>query len=116
MCGYPFMLLTEYLKQHPMKAWRLKVAAAGRCENCSNEFPQVILEIHVIGSSPDTESAGSDLGETSPAPLPGMSAFVPFRAGGGVAAAGTRSSQIAEGQEDDEGDTWLPATAVCASR
>ena len=61
MSGYPFMLLKEYLKKHPIKAWRLKVAAAGRCENCSNEFPQVILEIHVIGSPPATECACSDL-------------------------------------------------------
>jgi hypothetical protein len=55
------MLLTEYLKKHPVKAWRLKVAAGGWCENCSNEFPQFILEIHVIGSPPDTESVCSDL-------------------------------------------------------
>ena len=32
-----------------------------RCENCSNEFSQVLLEIHVIGNPPDTDSAGSDL-------------------------------------------------------
>lgn len=61
MCGYPFMLLTEYLKKHPMKAWQLKVAAAGRCENCSNEFPQVILKIYAIENPLCTDSAGSDL-------------------------------------------------------
>jgi len=55
------MLLSEYLKEHPVKARRISVATGGRCENCSNEFPPIILEIHIIGNPPDFGAAGSDL-------------------------------------------------------
>lgn len=55
------MLLSEYLKEHPVKARRILIATGGRCENCSNEFPQVILAIHIIGNPPDIGAAGSDL-------------------------------------------------------
>jgi hypothetical protein len=55
------MLLSEYLKEHPVKARRLTIATGGRCENCSNEFTPVILEIQIIGTSPDFEDEGRDL-------------------------------------------------------
>lgn len=55
------MLLSEYLKEHPVKARRILIATGGRCENCSNEFPLVILAIHIIGNPPDIGAAGSDL-------------------------------------------------------
>jgi hypothetical protein len=55
------MLFSEYLKEHPMKARRLIMATGGRCENCSNEFPLVLLEIHIIGNPPDIGTAGRDL-------------------------------------------------------
>ncbi len=55
------MLLSEYLTEHPAKARRILIATGGRCENCSYEFPPVILEIHIIGNPPDIGAAGSDL-------------------------------------------------------
>ncbi len=51
----------EYLNEHPEKARRLKQATGGRCENCSNPFPPAVLEIHLIGKSPETGVAGQDL-------------------------------------------------------
>lgn len=52
------MLFSGYLKEHPRERWRLILAAGGRCENCSNRFPPLMLEIHRIG---DPETAGRDL-------------------------------------------------------
>jgi hypothetical protein len=55
------MQLSGYLKEHPLKSWKLRRATGGRCENCSNEYSPVILEIHIIGNPPDTGVAGRDL-------------------------------------------------------
>jgi hypothetical protein len=54
-------LLSEYLTEHPVKVRRLRIATGGRCENCGNTFPPVVLEVHLIGSPPDIEDAGRDL-------------------------------------------------------
>ncbi len=55
------MLLSEYLKEHPVKARRIRITTGGRCENCSNAFPPTVLEIHVIGSLPAVGDISWDL-------------------------------------------------------
>lgn len=55
------MLLTEYLRDHPVKVKLLKIATGGGCENCGNAFPLALLEIHVIGSPPDCGGEQNDL-------------------------------------------------------
>lgn len=55
------MLLSAYLEESPEKALRIKSATGSRCEHCSTMVPPTVLEIHVIGSSPDTGDAGIDL-------------------------------------------------------
>lgn len=55
------MLLSEYLKEHPVKVRRLSTATGGRCENFSNEFSPLLLEIHIIGNPLDIGFASQDL-------------------------------------------------------
>ncbi len=55
------MLLSGYLEEHPEKARDIRSAIGGRCEHCSMVVSPAVLEIHVIGSSPDTGDAGIDL-------------------------------------------------------
>jgi len=54
------MLLLELFREHPVKARRLKLAAGGRCEHCSNAFPLPVLMIHIIDPSAEVTSDSSD--------------------------------------------------------
>jgi hypothetical protein len=55
------MLLSEYLKKHPAMTRCLRIATGGRCENCSISYPPAVLEIHFIGSPPETGDDSRDL-------------------------------------------------------
>ncbi len=55
------MLLSAYLEEYPEKARDIRDATGSRCEHCSTMVPSAVLEIHVIGSPPDTGEAGIDL-------------------------------------------------------
>jgi hypothetical protein len=55
------MLLPDYLKENPVKALRLAIAAGGRCENCSIAVPPAVLVIHVIGNPPECKDSSRDL-------------------------------------------------------
>jgi hypothetical protein len=59
--GYPIMLLSVYVEEQPEKARGIRSATGSRCEHCSTMVPPAVLEIHVIGSPPDTGDAGIDL-------------------------------------------------------
>jgi hypothetical protein len=55
------MLLSDYLKEHTTEAHRIRAATDGRCENCSLVFSLEDMEVHVLGSRPETGDPSRDL-------------------------------------------------------
>lgn len=55
------MLLIEFLNRNPVKSRLLKLAAGRICEHCGNDFPLVLLVVHVINQTTVADPESIDL-------------------------------------------------------